>query len=514
MGNVVGRRYRYGAGFVDRLSGVRFEGHHPMLRPDLWKLYLNEAEGIYRDHGFEGTLRRRELEEGNGVSLFFLGFGADGKVVAGVRCHGPLDEQPPDRAARGDGVLVRRSARSPGCIEPARRPRRPRDQGRVLEGRDRHGSPARRHDLAVRDPRDAVARCRVRGRRGVRRAARRPATTPARARSAPTSVPFPDERYRTVAVRVGPRAEPRAAARRPHQLDLRLEAEQLSRRQPMNGRGPVEPLSAAGVSWRPVVLDVQTRAHREVLQVLREDPSLQVLDRYTEQRAELEAIRPGAGRRRCSTRASAGCTTPGDARSSACWPLGASPHCASTGTATSSPARSRPSSGRFGSASSGLSAGHSIAHVARDGGPRRRAAARRLRHDRALEPQPAARDRARPRRQQGGRRRAAHRRDRPLPARRRRPRGHPARTTSASSSTASTSSSRSATRSTSSCWSARRRVTGASPSSWRRATAACSTSSASTSSRSARSSTACCRACTRRTSRGSRSRPRRPTCCG
>ena len=45
MGNVVGRRYRYGASFVDRLSGVRFEGHHPLLRPDLWRLYLNEAHG-------------------------------------------------------------------------------------------------------------------------------------------------------------------------------------------------------------------------------------------------------------------------------------------------------------------------------------------------------------------------------------------------------------------------------------------------------------------------------------
>ena len=89
MGNVVGRRYRYGASFIDRLSGVRFEGHHPVLRPDLWKLYLNEAEGIYRDHGFEGTLRRQELEEGNGVSLFLLGFAEDGNVVAGVRCHGP-----------------------------------------------------------------------------------------------------------------------------------------------------------------------------------------------------------------------------------------------------------------------------------------------------------------------------------------------------------------------------------------------------------------------------------------
>ena len=91
MGNMISRRYRYGASFIDRASGVRFEGHHPNERPDLWKLYLHEAEGRYRNFGFEGKLHLQELDEGNGVSLFFLGFDADGNVVAGVRCHGPLE---------------------------------------------------------------------------------------------------------------------------------------------------------------------------------------------------------------------------------------------------------------------------------------------------------------------------------------------------------------------------------------------------------------------------------------
>ena len=91
MGNMISRRYRYGASFVDRASGVRFEGHHPHERPDLWKLYLHEAEGRYRNFGFEGKLHLQELEEGNGVSLFLLGFDAHGHAVAGVRCHGPLE---------------------------------------------------------------------------------------------------------------------------------------------------------------------------------------------------------------------------------------------------------------------------------------------------------------------------------------------------------------------------------------------------------------------------------------
>ncbi len=91
MGNAVGQRYRYGASFVDQASGIRFEGHHPLERPDLWKMYLDGAEGVYRSRGVEETLRRRDFEEGNGVPLFFLGFNAEGEAVAGVRFHGPLE---------------------------------------------------------------------------------------------------------------------------------------------------------------------------------------------------------------------------------------------------------------------------------------------------------------------------------------------------------------------------------------------------------------------------------------
>ena len=91
VGNSVGHRYRYGSSFVDQASGIRFEGHHPLERPDLWTIYLNAAEGKYRSHGFEGTLRRQELEDGEGVALFYLGFDATGRAVAGVRYHGPLE---------------------------------------------------------------------------------------------------------------------------------------------------------------------------------------------------------------------------------------------------------------------------------------------------------------------------------------------------------------------------------------------------------------------------------------
>ena len=106
MGKMVSRRYRYGATFVDSESGVRFEGHHPFERPDLWKLYLHLAGDRYRNFGFEETLRRQDLEEGIGVSLFFLGFDAAGEAVAGVRCHGPLQ-------AGDEAFLLEEMAESP-----------------------------------------------------------------------------------------------------------------------------------------------------------------------------------------------------------------------------------------------------------------------------------------------------------------------------------------------------------------------------------------------------------------
>ena len=85
MGNVVSRRYRYGSSFVDQASGIRFEGHHPYERPDLWQIYLDGAEGVYRNWGFEDTLQRRVLASGKGVPLFFLAFNQDDEAVAGVR---------------------------------------------------------------------------------------------------------------------------------------------------------------------------------------------------------------------------------------------------------------------------------------------------------------------------------------------------------------------------------------------------------------------------------------------
>ena len=99
-------------------------------------------------------------------------------------------------------------------------------------------------------------------------------------------VPFPDDRYRTIAV-TWRRARSAELSSPSHQQALRHEAEQLSRGPFRLGAGPIEPASTRTKSFRPLVLDVAVRAQREVLRVLREDSALQLVDRLDEQREQL-----------------------------------------------------------------------------------------------------------------------------------------------------------------------------------------------------------------------------------
>lgn len=293
MGNAVGHRYRYGASFVDAASGIRFEGHHPLERPDLWKIYLDGAEGIYRSFGFEETLRRRDFEDGTGVPLFFLGFSPDGEAVAGVRFHGPLE-------GSHQAALIEEMAESPEIDEIASTIDREVRTGAIeSKGAWSKGEAVVGQRLAV-----AMSRCFIHAMNwlgaefsiaavsdrllpvGELTGAIRVGTVP---------VPFPDERYRTVAVsfRKTLSYELSTAA---NQQALRQEGEQLSRGPMASGAGVVEDASTAMRSRRALVLDVSQRSEREVLRVLREDPALQVIDRYEEQRAQLSEIRPAAPR--------------------------------------------------------------------------------------------------------------------------------------------------------------------------------------------------------------------------
>jgi molybdopterin/thiamine biosynthesis adenylyltransferase/nitroreductase len=293
LGNVVGRRYRYGASFVDVASGVRFEGHHPIERPDLWKTYLDGAEGVYRSYGFEETLHRREFEDGTGVSLFFLGFSPDGDAVAGIRFHGPL-------GAGHEAAALEEMAASPEIDEIAATIDREIRSG-VIEAK---GAWSKGEAVVGQRLTVAMTRCihhamtwlgsefvisTVADRLmplGVTIGAIQVGTTP---------VPFPDERYRTVASTFR-RTLSYELSTPANQQALRQEAEQLSRGPMSSGAGVVEDDSTAMRSRRALVLDVSERSQREVLRVLREDQSLQVIDRFQEQRAQLSEIKPPASR--------------------------------------------------------------------------------------------------------------------------------------------------------------------------------------------------------------------------
>jgi molybdopterin/thiamine biosynthesis adenylyltransferase/nitroreductase len=105
------------------------------------------------------------------------------------------------------------------------------------------------------------------------------------------AVPFPDERYRTIALSWH-RASSYELSAPDHQIALRVEGEQLGRGPNRHHSGPPSADSTRTRAWRPLVLDVRVRDQREMLRVLREDPSLQVVDRLEEQRSQLAEIRP------------------------------------------------------------------------------------------------------------------------------------------------------------------------------------------------------------------------------
>ncbi len=289
MGNSIGRRYRYGASFVDQESGVRFEGHHPLERPDLWKVYLNEAEGIFRSRGFEGTLRRVELEEGNGVPLFILGFDAEGEPVAGVRFHGPLEGSYQaaiiEEMASSSQIgmvhdLIEREIRL-GALEV---------KGAWSKGASVVGvrllaaiSRSVTHAMNWLGAEFAIA--------AVSDTLMPVGDVTGGLQVGTEWVPFPDERYRTVAVSWH-RGRTYELSNPSNQQALRREAEQLLRGPTRLGASPIEPASARTRASRPLVLDVGERAQREVLRILREDASLQIIDRLSEQREQLAEIIP------------------------------------------------------------------------------------------------------------------------------------------------------------------------------------------------------------------------------
>jgi hypothetical protein len=289
VSNPSGRRYRYGSSFVDQDSGVRFEGHHPLDRPDLWKIYLNEAEGKYRTHGFEGTLRRQELEDGQGVPLFFVGFSPEGEPVVGVRFHGPLE-------GSHEAFLMEEMAASPE-IDDIRSLIDDEVRLGVIEvkGAWSKGVPATGVRLITAINRSVTHAMNWLGAEFAIAAISDTLVEVARPAGGrvvgSASVPYPDERYRTICAS-WERSRSYGLCTPPNQQALRREAEELSRGPARLDVSAQERASTRTEARRPLVLDVGGRSHREVLRVLREDPSLHVIDRFAEQSAQLGEMVP------------------------------------------------------------------------------------------------------------------------------------------------------------------------------------------------------------------------------
>jgi molybdopterin/thiamine biosynthesis adenylyltransferase len=272
----------YGASFVDRATGLRFEMHHPASRPDLWHAYIEGLVQEYARYGIEGLVDRRTLEATNDVSLFFVGIDADDHVVTGLRCHGPLDDAAAAYALEevakspeiDDYRSVLESASPYGVVEIKGGWRRMSGDGnaQVIQALVRCCAHAMEWLgaevllLAVADRMEPLM------------------TSIGSIKMGLQSAPFPSEQYRTILTRMrrtryGGLIDDAQAKR------LREDREQLERR----------PVHRVTTGWRPILLDVGHRADRQILANLRTDAGTHVLDVADRQREELGRIVPPPG---------------------------------------------------------------------------------------------------------------------------------------------------------------------------------------------------------------------------
>ena len=277
---VVRSPYRYGASFADRTTGLRFEAHHPTARPDRWVAYLEGAAREFARYGLGDLVDRRALERADGVPLFFVGVDADDQVVAGLRCHGPLEGPAASQVLAemasspeaGDHVRLVESATPYGVIE--------------TKGAWRKMSGSGDHRVAK-----ALSRCCVhalewlgsevavagggRPHGGAARHLGRPDAGP-RGRGLPRrAVPHDHDRLAPLSLRPAGHTgrRPSSCATRPASCG------------PLPERGPT-------TGWVPVVLDVTRRPDRQILANLRADPGVDVVDGLAAQRAELFRLLP------------------------------------------------------------------------------------------------------------------------------------------------------------------------------------------------------------------------------
>lgn len=269
--------FQYGACFFDQASGLRIEAHHPQSRPDRWAAYLDGMVRAFARHDVGVLADRRSIERAHDVALFFVAVNRSGEVVAGVRCHGPLDDPSAAQALAemADSSEIHRHRTAIGAQHPFG----------VLEMKGGWRSDGYKGFY------DLIARCILIATEWLGGELTLAAPDD---RWAPVlesygavlmgteGVPYPSDRYRTVLLGLH-------RSRYERSLDpdrariVRTDFEQL-RRQPCTDT----------VGWRPVVLDVTRRVDRQVLANLRADDTIYTLDMVDQQRAELATLLPPA----------------------------------------------------------------------------------------------------------------------------------------------------------------------------------------------------------------------------
>ena len=308
MGNAVGQRYDMESSFVDQASGFvlratilsndRICGRCTSMAPR-----ASIAVRIRRD------LRRRDFEEGNGVPLFFLGFNAEGEAVAGSAIPRSPRGEPPGRNGRRDGRLAPTLTTSPRSIE-----RRGSFGASRCKGAWSKGEAVVGQRLAV-----AMARCFVHAMNwlgaelAVAAISDRLLEVGALTGGVQVGtswVPFPDDRYRTVAVAFR-RTLSYEMSTESNQQALRVEGEQLSRGPSKVGAG-VEPDDSVAMRSRR-----RGGARRHRAQSARGAAGLARRLHHCRYSIASTSRLPNSARFirrrlvRYSTKASAGCTTPG-----------------------------------------------------------------------------------------------------------------------------------------------------------------------------------------------------------
>ena len=274
--------FDFGATFFDETTGLWFGVHHPLDRPDLWHAYLEGGERQYKKYALAKVFDRESIKDGAAVSMFFVGTDAHGELVAGFRCHGPLESS--DQCA-----ALSEMANSPQADRLASTVASYLPYG-LLETKGAWSSTHGNHlsfkaifrstahalnwfgaEYSLGTMSDRFADDVVNS--GGQILESEPA-------------PFPNDQYRTLlAVWRRSRIAERAVA---DEMQLvRRERRGLSDATTI---APIEDRVAA--SWRPIVLDARSRADRTIVEQLKRRPTTTVLDHVSVQRAELGRLVP------------------------------------------------------------------------------------------------------------------------------------------------------------------------------------------------------------------------------